>query len=80
MVGFVGIPGIADYAASKFAVTGLLETVKYELIAAKKTGVHTSSIHPYIVDTDMFAGCSVRYMYCDSVVSIFILNVLLCIK
>ena len=60
LIGLIAIPGIADYAASKFAVTGFMETLSYELAASNKTGVHTTTIHPYLVDTELFAGCTLR--------------------
>ena len=61
LVGLIAVPGFAEYATSKFAATGLLETLLYELNAEGKDGVHTTSVHPYLVDTDMFAGCTTRY-------------------
>ncbi|KAK2172121.1 hypothetical protein NP493_991g00062 [Ridgeia piscesae] len=61
MLGLMGLAGAADYAASKHALTGYMESLQVELVSEKKMGVHITSVHPYMVDTGMFAGCTTRF-------------------
>jgi len=61
IMGFGGIAGAADYSASKHAVMGLNESLYMELGKIKNNQVKTSIICPYLVGTDMFAGCSNAY-------------------
>ena len=61
LVGLIGLAGVADYTASKFGLTGLYESLNLEIEREGKTGVHLTTIHPYIVDTDMFDGVKIRY-------------------
>ena len=65
VLGLQGLAGAADYCASKHAVTGFMESLYYELHAAGKSGVYVTSVHPYIINTDMFAGCRTRYVNLD---------------
>ena len=60
LLGFMGMPGAADYCAKKFATIGLSETLALEINNMKKTGVHVTSVHPYVINTEMFAGISSR--------------------
>jgi len=54
--GLFGANSLADYCASKFAAYGFIESVGIELAVQKKTGVHTTVVCPYIIDTGMFDG------------------------
>ena len=63
MLGLMGLAGAADYAASKHALTGYMESLQVELVSEKKMGVHITSVHPYMVDTGMFAGCTTRWVH-----------------
>jgi len=58
--GLVGVPRLAAYAASKFAVVGFDESLRMEL---KKQGapVATTLVCPYYIDTGMFAGVRTRF-------------------
>ena len=49
--GRIGQPDEASYAASKFAVTGLSESLAMEL---KPLGIHVLCVHPVLVRTEMF--------------------------
>ena len=51
--GAIGVPGLAVYSASKWAVWGFSEAVRAE---ARDHGVMVSSIHPSYIATGMFAG------------------------
>ncbi|XP_077989809.1 epidermal retinol dehydrogenase 2-like [Glandiceps talaboti] len=47
---------LTDYCASKFAAVGLHESLHLELAAENATGVHTTLVQPYQIDTGMFSG------------------------
>ena len=58
--GHFGSPKMTDYCASKFANMGLVESLMYELRAEGVSGVHLTTVCPYVIDTGMFSGCKSR--------------------
>jgi all-trans-retinol dehydrogenase (NAD+) len=54
--GLQGFPRAADYNASKFAEVGFTEALRLELKKYGNTGVKTTIICPYVIDTGMFKG------------------------
>ena len=58
--GLTGVPGMADYCASKYAAVGFAETLSMEL---RKCGgdVKSTVVCPYLIDTGMFDGCQPRF-------------------
>ena len=54
-----GLPGIAPYCASKFAMLGFSEGLKHEL---KNTGVGVTVVSPIMVRTDFFDHPSFEHM------------------
>lgn len=54
--GLVGMPDLAVYCATKWAVYGLTESLRFEAIVDKKTGVRFSSVHPGILKHGLFEG------------------------
>lgn len=56
MAGHFGTAGLCDYCASKFAVVGFDESLRNELIRMNKTGVKTTVVCPYYINTGMFNG------------------------
>lgn len=58
--GIVGVMGLADYSASKFAAVGFDEALRMELGRAKSR-VRTTVVCPFFIDTGMFAGVTTRF-------------------
>ncbi|MFH1468610.1 MAG: SDR family oxidoreductase [Pseudomonadota bacterium] len=58
--GWIGVKGLADYSASKFAAVGFDESLRQEL-KANAPGVHTTVVCPYYIDTGMFEGVKTRF-------------------
>ncbi|KAA0719007.1 Short-chain dehydrogenase/reductase family 16C member 6 [Triplophysa tibetana] len=59
--GLIGVNGLADYCASKFAAVGFAESVALELTAEGKDGVKTTIVCPYFINTGMFDGCGTKW-------------------
>ena len=63
MAGYVGIPKLVDYCASKFATVGFDEALRLELEQLGADGVHTTVICPYFIQaTGMFDDVNSRYL------------------
>lgn len=58
--GIVGVRGLADYSASKFAAIGFDEALRMEL-GRSRSKVRTTVVCPFFIDTGMFAGVSTRF-------------------
>lgn len=56
----VGVPCLAMYAATKWAVWGLTESLRFEAWERGKKGVKWSSIHPCYIAKGMFEGAKLR--------------------
>ena len=54
--GTVGVAGLAVYAATKWAVCGLTESLRHETLNAGRRGIRWSSIHPMYVTDGIFRG------------------------
>jgi all-trans-retinol dehydrogenase (NAD+) len=54
--GMLGDPGLSVYCATKWAVWGLTESLRFEAFNNKKFGVKYSSIHPSFLAKGLFAG------------------------
>ena len=61
MAGFFGNAGLGDYCASKFAAVGFEESFRNELVKMNKTGVKTTLVCPYYINTGMFDGVKSEY-------------------
>ncbi|XP_017567925.1 epidermal retinol dehydrogenase 2 [Pygocentrus nattereri] len=59
--GLVGVSGLADYCASKFAAVGFAESVGLELLAAGCDGVKTTIVCPFFINTGMFDGANTKW-------------------
>lgn len=60
MAGKAGVAGLVDYCASKHGAVGFHESLTSELRYLNKTGVHTTCVCPYYVDTGMFEGVTTK--------------------
>ena len=58
--GLFGTAGLMDYCASKFGAVGINESLMMELEAIGCTGVNTTVVCPYFIDTGMFDGVKSR--------------------
>jgi all-trans-retinol dehydrogenase (NAD+) len=58
--GIIGVRGLADYSASKFAAFGFDEAVRMDL-RSMKSAVKTTVICPFFIDTGMFLGVKTRF-------------------
>jgi NAD(P)-dependent dehydrogenase (short-subunit alcohol dehydrogenase family) len=54
-----GLPGIATYAATKHAVVGLTEAVRWEL---RGSGIETHCVMPTVVKTELTSGVGQRWV------------------
>lgn len=59
--GLLGIPGLADYCASKFAAVGLDESIRFELRKLGTRHVRTTCVCPFFIDTGMFSGAACKF-------------------
>jgi all-trans-retinol dehydrogenase (NAD+) len=58
--GLIGVVGLADYSASKFAAVGFNEALRLELRKARSP-VRTTIVCPFFIDTGLFAGVKTRF-------------------
>lgn len=59
--GLFGTSGMMDYSASKFGAVGIHESLTMELYSLGCTGVRTTCVCPYFINTGMFDGVQTRY-------------------
>ena len=58
--GLIGVRGLADYSASKFAAFGFDESLRMEL-RRLGSGVRTTVVCPFFINTGMFFGVKTRF-------------------
>ena len=61
-VAIISAPGLAAYTTSKWAVWGLTDVLRLELMAEKKEGVKFTSVHPGNIVTGMFEGFKLNWL------------------
>ena len=59
--GLLGVDRQTDYAASKHAAIGFAESLRAELKRAGHTGIKTTIVEPFYVDTGMVKGVKSRF-------------------
>jgi len=57
----LGVPDLAIYSATKWAVWGLTESMRFEAKNFGKKGVKWSSIHPSYIATGLFEGAKIGF-------------------
>jgi len=57
----LGVPGLAVYTATKWAVWGLTESLRFEAYNNGKNGVKYSSIHPSYIAQGLFHGAKLGF-------------------
>ena len=57
--GFIGVAGQTDYAASKFAAVGFMESLRAEL-RKERSPITTLTVAPFYIDTGMFDGVTTK--------------------
>lgn len=60
--GLLGVAGLSVYAATKWAVFGLTESMRFESLNQGKNGVKWSSVHPNYLATGMFEGAKLNFL------------------
>ncbi|TFH39177.1 MAG: SDR family NAD(P)-dependent oxidoreductase, partial [Chrysiogenales bacterium] len=60
--GLVGLPDLAVYCATKWAVYGFTESLRLEAMADRKNGVRFSSVHPGILKKGLFEGSRMNFL------------------
>lgn len=58
--GIIGVTGLADYSASKFAAFGFHEAIRMEL-RKRRSRVATTVVCPFFINTGMFDGVKTRF-------------------
>ncbi len=58
--GLIGVSGLADYSATKFAAFGFNESLRMEL-GKLKSSVRTTIVCPFYINTGLFAGVKTRF-------------------
>lgn len=59
--GLAGVPGLVDYCASKWGACGTNESLRAELKKSGKTGVKTTCVCPFYINTGMFLGAKSKF-------------------
>ncbi|NWZ97832.1 RDHE2 dehydrogenase, partial [Nesospiza acunhae] len=59
--GLCGLCQASDYCASKFAAVGFAESIDLEMRSLRKTGVKTTIVCPFIINTGMFDGVKSKW-------------------
>jgi len=59
--GLLGVPGLSVYCATKWAVLGLTESLRFEAIEKGKYGVKYSSVHPGYLAKGLFEGAKLGF-------------------
>jgi len=60
VAGLFGTPKLTDYAASKFALMGLSESLRLE-VSQENLPIDFTTVNPYFINTGMFAGVKSKW-------------------
>jgi len=71
IVGMLGTPNMVPYSATKFAMTGFMEALNYELMADRAKNIVITTVHPFLVSMDEVSRKpSLRYQELIGIVSV----------
>ncbi|NWV64058.1 RDHE2 dehydrogenase, partial [Malurus elegans] len=59
--GLCGVNSLSDYCASKFAAFGFAESIDMEMKSMRRSGVKTTIVCPFFINTGMFDGAKTRW-------------------
>lgn len=59
---YLGVPALSVYTATKWAVWGLTESMRFEAFNLGKKNVKFSSVHPSYIKTGMFEGAKLGFL------------------
>ena len=60
--GIIGVGGLSVYAASKWAIWGLTESLRFETWSHGKKGIKWTSIHPSYLTQGLFEGAKLNFL------------------
>ena len=60
--GIIGVGGLSVYAATKWAVWGLTESLRFETWSLGKKGIKWTSIHPSYLAQGLFEGAKLNFL------------------
>ncbi|KAK9889957.1 hypothetical protein WA026_008766 [Henosepilachna vigintioctopunctata] len=63
IAGIKGFKNVVPYCTSKFAVRGLLESLREELRADRRNRIGTTSIFPYMVNTGLITNPRIKFEF-----------------
>ncbi|XP_038051325.1 epidermal retinol dehydrogenase 2-like [Patiria miniata] len=61
VMGYLGLPKMADYCASKAAAQAIHETVEREALVAGADKINFTVVNPYLIHTGMFSGVAIDH-------------------
>lgn len=69
IAGYIGTPNIVDYSATKFAVRGMIESLREELRAGNFDGIKMTICNPVAMNTTMFKKPTTRFDFIVPIVT-----------
>eukprot|EP01100_Stratorugosa_tubuloviscum_P011284 TRINITY_DN5023_c0_g1_i1.p1 TRINITY_DN5023_c0_g1~~TRINITY_DN5023_c0_g1_i1.p1 ORF type:complete len:304 (-),score=124.99 TRINITY_DN5023_c0_g1_i1:43-954(-) len=63
IMGYIPAAGLVDYCCSKYGALGFAESIEIELRRLGKSGIKTTVVCPYAINTGMFSGLSVNLQW-----------------
>jgi len=70
IVGLLGTPNMVPYSATKFAMTGFMEGLHYELMSSQVNNISLTTVHPFLISDNKEAKPRTRYQELIGMVSV----------
>lgn len=67
ILGYMSLPRLVDYCASKHGAVGLHQSLYKELRLQGKNGIKMTNVCPFVVNTGMFEGVKTNKMWAQIV-------------